>query len=303
MLLIAPLTIVPGLGGELDLDCPLHRDGCWSSRSDASPIANQAGSPSALLPPAGPCSLPSRSVPRTRSLLLVFAIAWRSVDRAVPLAISVAVGALAKLQPGLLLLWMAMTGRWRVLVISVVVIGSFVLSWGGVGPRNVGRASSAQFGRSSGTALFVSNNIATLKVALQLGVAPDVAQALGLLHTVFALAPRRRGKPLVDRRRIPPRRRPLPARSYRPSCGTTTRWSCSFPLAWLLARRQWVGPDHRPWPRTQCSFLVIPPLMYVAAMDIVMVALVWVGRTRRAQSTPTRVSLGGSPVTTRPQPG
>ena len=37
-------------------------------------------------------------------LLLVFAIAWRSVDRAVPLAISVAVGALAKLQPGLLLL-------------------------------------------------------------------------------------------------------------------------------------------------------------------------------------------------------
>ena len=39
-------------------------------------------------------------------LLLVFAAAWRWMDRPVRLALAVAVGALVKLQPALLVLWM-----------------------------------------------------------------------------------------------------------------------------------------------------------------------------------------------------
>ena len=50
-----------------------------------------------------------------------------------------------------------------------------------------------------------------------------------------------------------------------------------LPIAWLLARRQWwalvigIGLN-------AMLILVIPPAFYIAAMDVVMLALLWVGR-------------------------
>ena len=52
-------------------------------------------------------------------LLLVFAAAWRWMDRPVRLALAVAVGALVKLQPALLVLWMVLTRRWRAATLTV----------------------------------------------------------------------------------------------------------------------------------------------------------------------------------------
>jgi hypothetical protein len=54
-------------------------------------------------------------------LYLAFAIGWRSLDRPVKLGISVAAGALTKVQPALLFAWMILTRRWRALVVGLVV--------------------------------------------------------------------------------------------------------------------------------------------------------------------------------------
>src|SRR5439155_22767328 len=46
-------------------------------------------------------------------LFLTFAVGWRWLDRPVPLGVSAAAGALIQLQPGIVLVWAALTGRWR----------------------------------------------------------------------------------------------------------------------------------------------------------------------------------------------
>ena len=55
-------------------------------------------------------------------LFLCFAVAWRCVDRPLPLGLSIAAGTLVKLQPALLLPWALVVGRWRAATISALAI-------------------------------------------------------------------------------------------------------------------------------------------------------------------------------------
>jgi len=55
-------------------------------------------------------------------LLLLFAIGWRSLDRPWPLGLAAGLGTVIKLQPALLIGWMAVTGRRRAALIAVGVI-------------------------------------------------------------------------------------------------------------------------------------------------------------------------------------
>ena len=56
-------------------------------------------------------------------LFLLFAVGWRWRDKPVVLAVSMAAGALVKIQPIILLGWAALTGRWRALAIALGVDG------------------------------------------------------------------------------------------------------------------------------------------------------------------------------------
>ena len=64
---------------------------------------------------AGTAILPVR--PGVRCAVV---ITWRFMDRPVPLGLAVAAGALTKVQPALLLAWMALTRRWRALFVALV---------------------------------------------------------------------------------------------------------------------------------------------------------------------------------------
>jgi len=55
-------------------------------------------------------------------LFLAFAVGWRWLDRPGRLGISMAVGALVKVQPGLLFGWALVTRRWRALAIGAAVM-------------------------------------------------------------------------------------------------------------------------------------------------------------------------------------
>src|SRR5207244_4393900 len=55
-------------------------------------------------------------------LFLAFVVGWRWIDRPAPLGLSIAVGALIKVQPALLFGWALFTRRWRALVIGVAAV-------------------------------------------------------------------------------------------------------------------------------------------------------------------------------------
>jgi alpha-1,2-mannosyltransferase len=55
-------------------------------------------------------------------LMLLFAIGWRWLDAPGRLGASAATGALIKLQPGLVLVWAALTRRWRAVAVGLAVV-------------------------------------------------------------------------------------------------------------------------------------------------------------------------------------
>jgi hypothetical protein len=55
-------------------------------------------------------------------LMLAFAVGWRWTSSPTALGASAAIGALVKVQPGLVLLWAALTRRWRAVAIGVGVV-------------------------------------------------------------------------------------------------------------------------------------------------------------------------------------
>jgi hypothetical protein len=61
-------------------------------------------------------------------LFLLFAIGWRWRDRAIPLGLSIAAGALVKVQPLILLGWAGLTGQWRAIAtaISAILVAALV---------------------------------------------------------------------------------------------------------------------------------------------------------------------------------
>jgi Glycosyltransferase family 87 len=72
-------------------------------------------------------------------LLLLFAIGWRWRDRPVALGLSIAAGTLIKVQPIILAIWAALTGRWRAAAVAVVaLLAAGVISVVAFGPGVVG---------------------------------------------------------------------------------------------------------------------------------------------------------------------
>ncbi len=110
-------------------------------------------------------------------LVLLFALAWRWLDRPVPLGLSIAAGTILKLQPVLLVPWALATGRWRaaavatgaILVIcaaSVPIVGTGAwLDWIGL-IRGVGATVETAHAVSPGA------------IALGLGADSTVATAI-----------------------------------------------------------------------------------------------------------------------------
>ncbi len=60
-------------------------------------------------------------------LFLTFAIGWRWLDDPRRLGASAAIGTAVKLQPALIFVWAALTGRWRAIVVGVVVLAAMAV--------------------------------------------------------------------------------------------------------------------------------------------------------------------------------
>jgi len=120
-------------------------------------------------------------------LFLLFALGWRALDRPAPLGATIGLGTLVKVQPGLLVLWAAFTGRWRAIgVAAAVAIGVSLVAVvvGGLQawleyPTLLGRVASP---------LTTPHNFTPGAVAYQSGASLEVAGAIQAGAIVLALA-------------------------------------------------------------------------------------------------------------------
>ena len=213
-------------------------------------------------------------------LLLVFAAAWRWMDRPIALALATAVGGLAKLQPALLVVWMALTGRWRALVytaaIAGVVAGLLFLLDPGLWTTFLTTVRTLQ-----ANALDVPANFAPASQALRMGVSPDVAPVIGVLHTGAVLVV----VVLAARQAVPDAA--LLVASTASQIVAPVMWDhysvvVFLPMAWMLAR------GYRPALIIGVVFnamliAVVPAIAYVVLIDATLLAMWFLGRREARQ--------------------
>ena len=120
-------------------------------------------------------------------LFLGFAAAWRWMDDARVVGAATAVGALVKVQPGLLAVWAIATGRYRAAAIGIsatVALAAAVTLVTGIGAWS----AYVDLLRGLGGALATPHNFAPGAVAYQAGASESVATAVQLASSAAAVA-------------------------------------------------------------------------------------------------------------------
>ncbi len=116
-------------------------------------------------------------------LLLFFAIGWRCLDRAMPLGLSMAAGAIVKVQPLILLGWAGLTDRWRAVATALAVMfAAAVIATIAFGPE-VWADYLALLQRVS-SPVTTPHNFTLGAIAFQAGVSESIAGTLQLISTV-----------------------------------------------------------------------------------------------------------------------
>ncbi len=210
-------------------------------------------------------------------LYLLFALGWRWLDRPTWLGATIAIGALTKLQPALLVLWALLTRRWLVSVVAVV-LGVLAVAAGLLLDARLWLDAATVIRTISGSAADVGANIAPAAIALQLGVDASVSSIFGLLHTAAVI-----GLVLVAARRVSPDASflatVLASQLLSPIQWTHYAVMLFLAIAWLLEQRQL-------WALLAALVLNMmfvgftPPALYLVLADALLVATVWVGWTR-----------------------
>jgi hypothetical protein len=120
-------------------------------------------------------------------LFLLFAMGWRWRDRAEVLGVGMAVGALVKLQPAILLGWAGLTGRWRAVGISIgVLVSAALIATVAFGPA-VWFDYAALLGRVS-SPVTTPHNFTPGAVGFQLGLSETAAGMVQLAAMVLVVA-------------------------------------------------------------------------------------------------------------------
>ena len=207
----------------------------------------------------------------TPLLYLVFAVAWRSLDRPLALGASVAIGALMKLQPGILAVWLLFNQRWLALAYAAVTAGIIVVAaaiaglWDWVG--------FVTLLRSLTNAITVDTNMALGATLYGLGLDAATAGTIQTANTLVILG-------LVVAAALSLPRTPgflvavLASQLVSPIVWSHYALLLLLPVAWLLDRRQWWAAGI---PAVHVWILLpfVPNWTYAAAFYGTLVA-VWV---------------------------
>lgn len=208
-------------------------------------------------------------------LFLLFAIGWRWLENPLALGGSAAAGAIVKLQPGLLLVWAALTRRWSAVVIGVVILaaaaGLATVVTGGLGVW----ADYVALLRNVSDPIATPHNFTPGAVAYQAGVPTGVAASVQIVSSVAALA-------VV----VVAALRASAAASYLATVVASQLLSpvlwdhyamlLLLPVAYLLGKRQWWAAAI-PLAMSATLLFSAPPAVYPIAFWLTLIAVLAVG--------------------------
>jgi hypothetical protein len=220
-------------------------------------------------------------------LLLFFAIGWRGLDRPTLLGLSAAAGAIVKIQPGIVLVWAALTRRWTAVVVGAValVIAAAVATIA-TGGLSVWFDYAVLLGNVSDPITTPHNYTPGAVLYHALGVPTGVAGTFQVLSSVLAVG-------LVGFAAV----RATPSSSYLAAVVASqilspVLWDhyamlLLLPTAWLIERRQWWAVGI-PLVTSVPVLFVVPPAAYPIVFWVALVRVVWVGIGEAAR--PARVA-------------
>lgn len=219
----------------------------------------------------------------TPVLYLVFAVAWRNLERPVWLGASVAVGALLKLQPGLLAVWLLARREWRALIVAgvvgaiVVVVAALVGLWDWVGFLTLLR--------SLANAVDIPVNMAIGATLRSLGLDLELARTIQTLNTGVILV-----VVVLAGLRLPKTPGFLVAvigsQLISPIVWAHYALLLLLPVAWLLDRRQWWAVAI-PLVHVWLLLGVVPNWTYALAFHATLIGVIVVGWRERTNPRAT----------------
>jgi alpha-1,2-mannosyltransferase len=220
-------------------------------------------------------------------LLLLFAVAWRWLDRPWPVGIAAGLGTAIKIQPALLVGWALVTGRRRAALVAVAVAGALaVLATVIAGPQSwVDEASL--LGRVSRPVL-TPNAFGFGRLAYEAGLSESLATIvhwanLALVVALVALVVWR-GSTVASFLSV----------AIASQFATPVLWDhyaliLLLPVAWLIDRGQWWAGAI---PLVSATLLigVTPPIAYPVLFWVTLGAVAWLGLRDGRSPAPASVA-------------
>jgi alpha-1,2-mannosyltransferase len=228
----------------------------------------------------------------TPVLYLVFALAWRSLDRPTALGAIVALGTMLKLQPAMLAVWLLARREWRALIVAVVV-GVVIAAAAAI----VGLSDWQGFLtllRVISDAIDLPVNKAIGATVHALGVDVGLARTIQAVNAIAIV-----GLVVIAGSRLP--RTPgflvaiVATQLVSPIIWTHYPLILLLPVAWLLDRRQWWA-SLIPLVHAWVLIGIVPVWTYPLAFYATLAGLIVVGwRTRAAVAPVADVRMRSKP--------
>jgi alpha-1,2-mannosyltransferase len=216
-------------------------------------------------------------------LFLLFSLGWRWLDRPGVVGLTGALGAIVKIQPGIVLAWAVLTRRWRAVVIGgLVLLAAVPLATVIAGGPSIW-GDYLTLLQNVNDPITTAHNFTPGAVAYQMGVSESTAFILQVASSVAAL-----GAVVVAALRLPAGASYLVAvvasQLLSPVLWDHYAMLLLLPVAYLLERRQW-------WALTIpliTSVLVLPlgqpPILYPVAFWLTIAGLFLAGRAGDAEA-------------------
>lgn len=209
-------------------------------------------------------------------LLLLFAVGWRWLDRPIAVGAAGALGAVVKIQPGLVLAWAVLTRRWRAVAVGVgilaaaCVVATVLLGGFGVWFDYVALL------RNVSDPIATPHNFTPGAAAYQLGVPTGVAATVQITSSVLVVAAL-----LLAIGRTRPDASFLVAvvasQLLSPVLWDHYAMLLLLPVAWLLERRQWWAVAIPLVTSAVTLVIDLPAVIYPIVFWVALLGVLWVG--------------------------